>query len=446
MDEDKCCSTETDGQVDRQRVSEVRYPATPDYVRFARVTRIVWLVLISPVCSTGDQVLFDFDRRPLSKDWTAVGDVQAERRPLSKYDRVVHHGPVGKGVRITAQSSSGLFTKARIVPRDWSSFAQINFWVFRSEDEVRRKPKLVMEVQIVESDQRARFWRRVELSHAGWKQIQLPLRWFRWGDGRVPRWTEVAGIGFWLREASELAIDSISIVNIPGHSAFLNIDDLEQTGFPNADLTCQVIKAPELTLLTDVQQLDVEQLTGHLRKVDKACSQDFDFAAPSRRVPTLVLFSSREQYQAFTPRFAQRFNSSASRPQSSGYTVQGISTSYWDPAYGTLRPVYTHEFIHGFLVHRIRLPSEGGWLHEGLASYYQLAFHQQENLNELVQAGLLDANRRTPLQELCNGQKILSSRYWQAMTVVRLLLHDAAYRDRFPRLIEAFQAPRVNGP
>ena len=48
-------------------------------------------------------------------------------------------------------------------------------------------------------------------------------------------------------------------------------------------------------------------------------------------------------------------------------TMHGISTSYWDPRFGTFRPVFTHEFVHSLLAHGAVLSNHSEWFHEGEA-------------------------------------------------------------------------------
>ena len=118
----------------------------------------------------------------------------------------------------------------------------------------------------------------------------------------------------------------------------------------------------------------------------------------------------------------------------------GVATSSWNPRYGSLRPVYTHEFLHVLLSSRWNLQNQGDWLQEGLATRYQLRFHPQNNISEIIQDGISAPDLHLPLEKLCNGRRIPTNRYWQAMTVVETLLHADQYKSKMADLVEAFQA------
>ena len=48
--------------------------------------------------------------------------------------------------------------------------------------------------------------------------------------------------------------------------------------------------------------------------------------------------------------------------------------------------------------------------------------HRQENLEEIVLAGIADRQRHMPLERLASGERIPLNRYWQAMTLVEMLV------------------------
>ncbi|MDQ3621808.1 MAG: hypothetical protein M3463_04865 [Verrucomicrobiota bacterium] len=168
---------------------------------------------------------------------------------------------------------------------------------------------------------------------------------------------------------------------------------------------------------------------------------DLPFLEESSDLAPLLVFSSRDAYRAFPARLAAKLNAEATVPRAGGFTVFGIATSFWDPEQGSLRPVYTHEFVHALLSDRLRLDNRGEWLHEGLASRYQLRFHPQENFGAIVADGLAAASRRLPLERLCDGQPIPSNRYWQALTVAGMLLQQEKYAPRAGRLFKRCETP-----
>jgi hypothetical protein len=101
--------------------------------------------------------------------------------------------------------------------------------------------------------------------------------------------------------------------------------------------------------------------------------------------------------------------------------------------------VYTHEFVHSLVTHGALMDNSSEWFQEGLATYYQSQIYPQANLPRMIIDGIEKKGFRTPLPQLLDGRAIPMTRYWQALTVIELLLTDAAYRAKVPELIAAFQ-------
>src|SRR5690606_13700444 len=219
-----------------------------------------------------------------------------------------------------------------------------------------------------------------------WKKFSLPLRYFRWSDGRIPRWDRIATWGFWFRDGAQVQIDDVVLLRQDDpDSALLQPADYRALAFPDSkEADVRILERDRLLLATNARALDLEKLAAHLALVDRQLHDDFPHLDDAPWPATLLVFETREQFQAFTPRFAQRMQSEAAPPRSGGYTVRGISTSYWDETLGTLRPVYTHEFIHSALARGMGLQNKNEWLQEGLATHYQLRFHPQKNFNAIV--------------------------------------------------------------
>jgi hypothetical protein len=149
-----------------------------------------------------------------------------------------------------------------------------------------------------------------------------------------------------------------------------------------------------------------------------------------------IVFETADEYRQFIPRMARRFNLRIDPPDSDGYTLEGISVSSWSEKFGSLRPVFVHEFLHGYLSRTARLPLRGDWLHEGLATHFQLRLHPQDDLSQVIAAGLSSAERALPLNQLCDGRRIPTNRYWQAATLCQLLLSEPKYRRQLSKLFE----------
>jgi hypothetical protein len=383
-------------------------------------------------------LLFDFNKEKLTADWTAVGGdrIEASRQRLPASNVRDRFAPDGQGVTVRTKGNSGLVCRSQRVPQDWSAFDSVSFWVHRDAGE----PISNMEVQFYEADGKARLWRKVTVEHTGWKQYSFPLEWCRWGEGRIPRWNRIDRFGFWFRDPAELSFDSITVSKTPAvRSDFLSPDVLAELPGIFGGERVRRKETPEVVILTNVAELEIEELANRLTKRVAEWRRDLGFLEQSAATPLLIVFATREQYEQFAPRLGAQFNSVAAAPQSDGYTISGIATSYWNEQQGTDRPVYTHELFHSFLVRTLRIDTKGEWLHEGLASMYQIRAHPPENMSRLVMDGLKNERFRTPFQKLCAGERIPENRYWQAATLLEMMFATPQYREKLPKLFASFQ-------
>ncbi|MCX7887788.1 MAG: hypothetical protein N3B01_11130, partial [Verrucomicrobiae bacterium] len=226
-----------------------------------------------------------------------------------------------------------------------------------------------VEVHFLEEDARARFWRRVDLTNSTETTVTVPLRYMRRDGARSPRWDKIRHFGIYFRNAGNYMLNAFEFCTQPGLTAELATEELARTAFPNAKV--RIAQNPDMTLLTDCPQLDLVALETLLRRFVEQARRDFPFLGQPTAPPTLLVFNSKTDYEQFTPRFAKLLNATATPPTSNGYTIQGISTSYWEAEKGSLRPVYLHEFTHSWFERVAALPGgTGGWLQEGLASHY----------------------------------------------------------------------------
>ncbi len=410
--------------------------------RLALAATLLCLLCANSHLAAEEHVLFDFEQAGLGKDWTAQGKIEVARQPLPPLDDATpKNGPTGSGVLIRVGRAGGLYSKAGRIAADWRSRPRIRLWVYRSPSEADARRQSTMELQLLEDDPRARFWRKVVLYHRGWKQIDVPLREMRWGPGRVPRYDRIDKIGFWFRNPAEVVIDHVSFEQSDSPAATqFSLNDLRAVAFP--DLPADKVfttRRPSILLMTNEQNLDLQKLADHLEAVGQTIQKDLELKNQPEIPPTLILFSTRSQYEQFSPRFAKLLNSIVERPRSQGFTLHGISTSYWEPKIGSLRPVYTHEFVHSYLAHAALIQNQGGWFQEGLASYYQVRSHPQADLAKIILDGVDNPQHHLPLDQLTNGRRIPTNRYWQALTFVEMLLTRPEYRPKFPHLIAAFQ-------
>jgi hypothetical protein len=395
-----------------------------------------------PIASTREtappRILLDFDRVDLVDVINAAGDITATAdslpAPAPQLDGIV---PANRAVHIQAQLGARLLTRPHVIHDDWSHEGELSLWTYCSADGSVAASAPIIEVRLFEPDGRAVFWRKVEVPTGGWRQIRVPLAWMRVGGGRVAQWEKIVGLDFLFRGDADFWIDSIAVA---AGNPRRTVEELRALAFPTAKASgITIVRAPHVTLITNASQLDGPQLVEHLAQVNSAVRGELSFLPETSFPPVLIIFATREEYQAFTPRFAARLAGEGHPPKSGGFTLEGIATSFWEPSKGSLRPVFTHEYVHALLHQTARLANTGEWYLEGLATRYQLRFHPQDNFGEIVRTGIAEPRLRDPLQLLASGKPITQTRYWQAATLHDLLLSDETFAPHFGELLARMQ-------
>lgn len=391
-----------------------------------------------------ERVLLAFDGSDPAGSWVTSGKSEHAVADAPAPSGAEGSGPAGKALSLKMAPGGAVASQGFDLPADWRAFQALSLWVFRDPAEALRRPGGRLEVQVLEEGGGARFRRTVELQHTGWCRLWLPLRWFRWGDGRVPRWDRVARLLFACPDGGELSLDSVALVPGAGAGASdLSAEDLRALAFPGAaDGSVRTVASPDVLLLTDAPELDPDKLAAHLAGVKRAVYETFPFLEPPCVTPVVIVFRTNDTYQDFTPRLARQLNALAAEPQANGFTILGIATSSWHAELRQDRPVYAHEYVHALLALSALLPNRGDWMQEGLATLFQLRFHPQEGLAELVAKGVANLKAHQPLPKLCGGDRLPLGLYWQAMTVWETLRGSERWA---PRLGGLFQAVRDSG-
>ena len=407
-----------------------------------RLVLFLLLVFKLPVSAwAGETVLADFESGSLSETWVGIRTIRAERTLCPEANIKDAGAPAGRALKIQTSGKAGVFTRTGKPPLEWPRVKSLSFWVHRTKDEADRHKSTALEVQFYEADGKTRYWRKVDLDHVGWKQIDVNLKWCRWSSERIPDWKDVKRFGFWFQDAGEIVIDNVSAVTGSRDSAWLTDADLKAIMIPDKPESVAVFdEAPYVRILTDASKIDGSVLAKHLGQVAEKIVKDFEFLPAPSKPGYLLVFADREQYQNFPSRFAEKQNAKAEKLTFGGFTFQGMATSYWTEIYGTLRPVYAHEFAHALLGQILDLSNRGEWLHEGLAVRYQLAASPQKDFPDIVRHGVRNAKARLPLDKLLDGKPIQTQFYWQATTVVDFL--STKYAEQWPALIKAI---RQNG-
>ena len=348
--------------------------------------------------------------------------------------------PEGRAVRLRGESGGGFTVDVKTIASDWRQVESIGLWLHRSAEEAKEHPTVELVLRLAEEDQKGSFWRRLEVSHVGWEKLVLPLEWFVWSDGRMPRWEKVRSFGVQLQDAGTVTLDTVwAEPSAQPRDGFPAIEQLAKLAFPKLESSkLRTLETRDVQLITNAKSLELEPLATHLSTVAKRLHRELPFLAEPSRGAVLFVFQERAEYQRFAPRVARQLSLKLEPPQSDGFTLQGISSSWWDEKQGSRRPVYTHEFVHGYLSRSLPLSITGDWLQEGLAAHIQLEFHPQENLSQIVREGLKSSS--TPLIELCNGRPINTSRYWQAAMLWRMFLSEPRFQSKLNELIERLVA------
>ena len=407
------------------------------------VATLVTGLLSVPVASA--EVVAGFETGADLQRWSAQGKIVVQRTagPPAP-DKAGAAPPAGSAARIQTEGNSGLFIKAGELPRDLTEFDALRFWVHR--DLTAAAAPSTVEVRFYEADGGAWFWRKVVLDQPGWTQVEVPFKWTRWSPARIPRWGKVNRLGIFFRDAADVFVDSFALAdepppNGPAEKPVLNPHDVATLAFGAAAADpdkVRIGRAAEMAVITDVRDCESEKLLQHLGNMAAAVKADLPFAAAAASPITLVVFAVEDQYKEFPVKLAERLGAQAAPTTASGYTVQGIATSSWDPRHGTLRPVFAHEFVHALLSATLDLDNKGEWLQEGLASHYQLRFHPQANFRALVIDGLKGADPGV-LKQVCSGNRIPLHHYWIAGTLCRMLIEDPDLAAKLPAVVAAIR-------
>ena len=387
------------------------------------------------------QGLEDFDGEAgLGSRWTAAGKVRVAREgiPAVAPDSAGDSGPAGKAMHVVSEDGFAVYTKVPTPEEvDWTEAESLGFWLYQEADTEGR-----IDVLVLEPDRKGFFWRKCTFSGAGWQRIELPLRWFRWEDRRLPRWSEVAHFGIRGDAGVDIWLDGFELVDDdPDLGSVIPLEELAELAFPGeAADSARVVVDDRAWLLSGAPGLDAERLHAHLTgvrdEIESAIPRWRRGDAQAAPVPCLLVFETQEDYRAFFERLGERMRGTVIPPDSGGYHVLGIAASYWDEAQGTLRPVYTHEFVHSAATNLGLQGSSGSdWFQEGIANLFQIRTHPQAGLSEIIEQGLDDPSYRSSLSGLCSGVGITMNRYWQALSVVDYLIRGEDVSEHFDDLL-----------
>jgi hypothetical protein len=351
-------------------------------------------------------ILFDFEAPGLADQWQMSRGGSAGREACES----------GWCIHVSPAAGSGI--GSRQVPTNWSGFGELTF-------RARAAADTSVEVRVPAGEGRAAFWRRVDLRGGPWQDVRVSLGWLRRADGPAPSWTSVKALSFSFRDATEVWLDDIAVT------------EGDPVLSPEAVATVTggtVTRGRHAAVVSLVPSLDGDALAARLDAVADAVLVDLPFLRPPAVPVPLVVFLDAASYRAGVVQLGAAFAANADSPGHDGFTIEGIATSSWDVGQGIERPVYAHEFVHALLTRTASLPNGGEWLQEGLASWYQVRFHPQPTLADVVRGRLAQP---MPMSRLSDGQRIEPKFYGDAWSVVGTLMEDPGWAGTLPRVFEA---------
>ena len=388
------------------------------------------------------KVTWDFDKQPLSQEWTAGGKITAARavgEPVEK-PKASHEGdliPGGQVATIVAQPGSFFGLKKDLPRVPWERAQRISFWLSRSEEEAKRDPECEFDLFFLDGNSKPAFSRKFVFKGSGWQQFETSTLWIAPASGRTGSWPGVQRFALSFREESHLLLDAVQAELAAQPQPGLTTDDILPVAFPGiAPAAIKTAKRAGFVVATNATDCNPEKVADLLQNVEKKIAADLPLGAAFVQ-PTMLIFATRDEYQKFPPRLAARYGKDAAEPQSDGFTMLGWATSTWDWKQGIERPVYIHEFVHSLLERRLQLGNHGEWFQEGMATFYQLQLAPQKNIGEVIQTGL--SKEQYDLKAVTTGKHIASTSYWQAATLCSLLLRDPSYAPKLKELVTAFQ-------
>ena len=362
------------------------------------------------------KVLEDFDQPGgLADCWTASQGMFLERAVVS--GDVRHEGVAGRMLKVKAVAGGYFASKSDFPDPRFAASSGVKFRINASG--VSKQQPLVFEFQSFAQERKAWRWTKVSINSTGWQTVELPTRYFRHSGSAYLPWKETRRFAFRFRNAGRIELDGIELVDAPvdTHPSTISLEELSRLAFGSKG---KVHRSGSFAILTDEPRLKPAETFAELNRMLNMFLADFPGAKlPAQPIP-LLIFSKESRYRSFWGELAKKFNSQGPVPPSGGYAMLGIAGSFYDPGQGSVRPVYLHEACHALIARTFGIASQGGWLQEGLANYYQLRWGKKDTG---VFAQNLLANRRlVPLGKLLDGSPVGMKNYAQVALFIEWIL------------------------
>lgn len=394
---------------------------------FLKGFQVLSSIVLLTVNSAGwGRVIEDFDLYKLSDRWTASSGMLLTRSIVPK--TVTHDGVDGRILKVEASAGGYFATKSKFPDFSFDSFKDIKFRL-NAKYASNQKP-IVFEFQVFATDRKAWRWRKVEIKKSGWQTVVLPLRFFRHSPSTYLKWENTRRFAFRFRNAGEIEFDKIELIKDSSNSrsSKLSPEELSDIAFGKNG---KVYRSGKFYVISDVVDLESDKILSALEIFNELFSSDFPEDGKGDLFVPLLIFKSKNSYQKFWVTLSGKFNSIGPVPNSDGYAMLGIAGSYLDSEYGLVRPVYIHEVCHALIARRFGIASQGGWLQEGLANYYQLKWGGKDT--SVYAKNLLMNRRLVPLTKLLDGSPVGMKNYAQLVLFYEWIL--ATRKDRMDAVI-----------
>jgi len=372
------------------------------------------LFLITSSLSWG-RVIEDFNDGKLSEMWVASSGMVLQRSIVR--NTVLHDGVEGKMLKVVASKGGYFATKSNLPSFSFELFKEIKFRINAKNASVQEP--IVFEFQVFATDREAWRWRKVEITKPGWQTVVLPTRFFRHSSFAYLKWDQTRRFAFRFRNAGVVEIDKIELVDDSSGSlgSQLRANELSTIAFEGKS---KVFRSGNFYVISNVPDFEGEKILDSLNEFKDLFYSDFPTEVEEDLFIPLLIFDSKQKYQKFWTILSEKFNSLSPTPTSDGYAMLGIAGSYFDSALGFVRPVYIHEVCHALIARRFGIASQGGWLQEGLANYYQLKWGQKDT--RVYARNLLINGQIVPLSNLLNGRRVGMKNYAQVVLFYEWLL------------------------
>jgi hypothetical protein len=192
----------------------------------------------------------------------------------------------------------------------------------------------------------------------------------------------------------------------------------------------------------------------HLADVRKHLESVLPITAPaSARTPTsgptgnggatrpviVAIYDKHDEFQALWRRVGDFYGGSFGQVATDGFSYRVFCATWYgtEKEFARRQAVLCHEFAHVWLYQNRGLANNGNWLTEGIATAVQLKFFPQSG-NRKDFAQWLQAGQMLPLKRLMDLERISPKDYWQAGTLVELLIQK--YPGKLPEVMSAFNS------